>query len=161
MLEDAGNTASILNLPYTLEAKKLGLKSFGDTTDYIGPYQAGSAFVLRSWAQAHRALVTRYIMAYVECLSFVLDAAHEEACTAILVDQLGTAPEIARECIRLLRLPHYGLEPTATIDDDGFRNTLELRRAFGSRVMPGSAGDYVDDSYHRAAMDEMKARARM
>lgn len=157
MLADRANTASVLNLPYTLEARKLGLKSFGDTTDFIGPYQAGSAFALRAWAEANRDLVTRYIAAYIECLDFVLDAANHEACVAILAGELGTKADIASECVRLLRIDRYGLEPTAAIDEAGFVNTLELRRHFGAGVTPGRPSDYVDSSYHRAAQEILRS----
>lgn len=159
MLDDRANTASVLNLPYTLEARKVGLKSFGDTTDFIGPYQAGSAFALRPWAEANRDLVTRYIAAYIECLDFVLDPAHHEACVAILTSQLGTEADVASECVRLLRLERYGLEPTAAIDEAGFLNTLELRRRFGAGITPGRPSDYVDTSYHRAARDLLRSGA--
>jgi ABC-type nitrate/sulfonate/bicarbonate transport system substrate-binding protein len=152
MLDDRANTASILNLPYTLEAKKVGLKSFGDTTDYIGPYQAGSAFALRPWAEANRDLVARYIAAYIDCLSWVLDPANHQACVSILTGQLGTDADVASECVRLLRLDRYGLEPQAAIDEAGLENTLELRRQFGGGVSPGAISDYVDTSYHRAAL---------
>ncbi|MDB5642476.1 MAG: transporter substrate-binding protein [Hyphomicrobiales bacterium] len=159
MLDDRANTASVLNLPYTLEAKAVGLKSFGDTTDFIGPYQAGSAFALRDWADANRDLVTRYIAAYIECLTFVLDAANHDACVAILTDELGTQADVASECVRLLRLDRYGLDPLAVIDEAGFANTLELRRHFGAGVTPGRPSDYVDSSFHRAAQELLRSGA--
>ena len=40
MRADKAKTAAILNLPYSLEARRSGLRSLGDTTQWIGPYQA-------------------------------------------------------------------------------------------------------------------------
>jgi ABC-type nitrate/sulfonate/bicarbonate transport system substrate-binding protein len=53
MVESKDNTAAILNLPFTVQAEELGLRSLGRTTDLLGPYQAGGAFVMRAWARQH------------------------------------------------------------------------------------------------------------
>ena len=40
MAESKDNTAAILNLPFTVQAEELGMKSLGRTIDLLGPYQA-------------------------------------------------------------------------------------------------------------------------
>jgi ABC-type nitrate/sulfonate/bicarbonate transport system substrate-binding protein len=152
MKTDAANTAAILNLPYSLEARRLGLRSLGDTTNFIGPYQAGSAFAMRAWAEAHRHQLIRYIAAYLECLRWVLDPINHKACAEILVEDLGTAPDVANETIELLRRPGFGLHPTAAIDEAALRNTLALRASQqpGSRLR--EPREYIDLSYHAAAL---------
>ena len=55
MLEGGDNAAAIMNLPFSAQAIEAGMKSLGRTTDMLGPYQAGGAFVLRAWAKAHPA----------------------------------------------------------------------------------------------------------
>lgn len=47
MAENKDNTAAILNLPFTVQAEQLGMRSLGRTVDLLGPYQAGGAFVMR------------------------------------------------------------------------------------------------------------------
>src|SRR5215471_16670952 len=79
MAESKDNAAAILNLPFTVQAETLGLRSLGRTTDLIGPYQAGGAFVMRDWARGHAATLERYIAAYVEALRFVRDPANRAA----------------------------------------------------------------------------------
>src|SRR5207248_7880074 len=49
MAQDKENAAAILNLPFSVQAEQLGMKSLGRTTDLLGPYQAGGAFVMRDW----------------------------------------------------------------------------------------------------------------
>ena len=159
MLDDRGNTAAVLNLPYTLDAKRAGLKSLGDTTDFVGPYQAGSAFALRPWAEANRGLTTRYIAAYVRCLEWAMAPDNAAEAAAILTNELDVAPDIAAECARLLALPRYGFDPTAAIDAAAFANTMALRARFGGGGRPGTMETYVDMSFHRAAMDLLRARA--
>ena len=82
---------------------------------------------MRAWAEAHREQLVRYIAAYLECLRWVLDPLKHQACADILVEDLGTAPDIASESVELLRRPGFGLEPEAAIDEEGLRNTIALR----------------------------------
>jgi ABC-type nitrate/sulfonate/bicarbonate transport system substrate-binding protein len=159
MRTDRANTAAILNLPYSLEARRLGLRSLGDTTNFIGPYQAGSAFTMRAWAEAHRDQLIRYIAAYLESLRWVLDPLNHQACADILVEDLGTEPDIASESVELLRRPGFGLEPNAAIDEAGLRNTIALRASqqAGSRLR--DPREYVDLSYYTAALALPKPHA--
>jgi ABC-type nitrate/sulfonate/bicarbonate transport system substrate-binding protein len=152
MRADTANTAAILNLPYSLEARRLGLRSLGDTTNFIGPYQAGSAFTMRAWAEAHRDQLIRYIAAYLECLRWVLDPINHKACADILVEDLGTAPDIANETIELLRRPGFGLHPNAAIDEAALRNTLALRASQQPGTRLRDPREYIDLSYHAAAL---------
>jgi ABC-type nitrate/sulfonate/bicarbonate transport system substrate-binding protein len=159
MRTDKANTAAILNLPYSLEARRLGLRSLGDTTKFIGPYQAGSAFAMRAWAQSHREQLIRYIAAYLECLRLVLDPLNHQGCVDILVNDLGTSPEVADETVELLCRPGFGLHPAAAIDEAGLRNTIALRASqqIGSRLR--DPREYIDLSYYTAALALAKPQA--
>jgi ABC-type nitrate/sulfonate/bicarbonate transport system substrate-binding protein len=160
MLEDRSNTAAVLNIPYSLEAQRAGLKSFGDTTDYIGPYQANAAFALRPWAEANRDLLTRYIAAYVECLRWVMAPENAADGAAILVEDLNVERDVAAECVRRLTSPRTGFEPNAEIDDVALANTLALRATFGDQASLGRPSDYIDMSFHRAAMALPRPRGK-
>src|SRR5436190_469877 len=72
MADDKENAAAILNLPFTIQAEALGMKSLGNPVEMLGPYQANGAFVMRSWARANGPLLERYIAAYVEALRWSL-----------------------------------------------------------------------------------------
>jgi len=48
---DKSVAASILNLPFSLQAEQAGIKKLATATDVIGPYLSTTAFVLRSWAR--------------------------------------------------------------------------------------------------------------
>lgn len=153
-------SSAVLNLPYSLETKAMGMRSLGDTTNFIGPYQAGSAFGLRSWFESHRELTIRYIAAYVESLSFVLDPANEALCADICIGKLMIDPSIADETVRLLRVPNYGLDPTAAMDRGAVENTLNLRRFFDPQSKFSQPEDYYDLSYHGAAMKLLQRGAK-
>jgi ABC-type nitrate/sulfonate/bicarbonate transport system substrate-binding protein len=153
MLADKNNSAAILNLPYSLDARRLGFRSLGDTTNFVGPYQAGSAFVMRPWAQDNRDLLVRYIAAYLEGLHVVLDPQRHEDCVKVMLEELGTERQIAEETLVLLRAPGFGLEPNAVMDEDGMRNTLALRASLqGAPVGDLDPYRYIDPSYHTQAL---------
>ena len=152
MANDSKNTAAILNLPYSLEARDIGLKSLGLTTDFIGPYQAGCAFVMRSWAEKNADRLVRYIAAYIDSLHWVMSPDNHEACVKLLVDEIGVTPGIAAETVTLLRRPGYGFEPDAAFDLEAFRNTLALRSTAMNDSRPGEPARYLDLQYYDRAM---------
>src|ERR1700726_786343 len=88
LLADKNNAGAILNLPYSLQAAAKGLRSLGRTTDILGPYQAGGAFVRRAWARDNAATLEQYLAAFVEALRWSLDPRNRSAATAILVEKL-------------------------------------------------------------------------
>ncbi len=153
-------SSAVLNVPYSLETKALGMRSLGDTTDYIGPYQAGSAFGLRSWFRDNGDLTIRYIAAFVECLAYVLDPVHQAACADLAVAKLKIDPSMADEAVRLLRVPKYGLDPIAAMDRKAVENTLALRRFFAPESRCGAPEDYYDLSWHEDAMKLLRGHAQ-
>jgi ABC-type nitrate/sulfonate/bicarbonate transport system substrate-binding protein len=151
MQEDKTNAAAILNLPFTIQAEELGMKSLGSTVDMLGPYQANGAFVQRAWATRNRPALERYIAAYVEALRWTLQPANREASIGILMDKLKISRDVAQRTQRLLADPSRGFTPDAKFDLEGFKNMLALRAE-----MEGGKGSapqkYFDLSYYERAL---------
>src|SRR3954468_18147601 len=155
MAESRENTAAILNLPFTIQAEQMGLKSLGNPVEMLGPYQAGGAFMLRSWAKANGPLLERYIGAYVESLRWSLSPTNREESVALLMAQLKLSNDIAERTLRALADPARGFTPDAAFDREGFRNLLALRAEIeGGR--PGAPDKYIDLSYYERAMKRLK-----
>ena len=153
MAADPANAAAILNLPYTIQAEALGMKSLGNPVDALGPYQANGAFALRAWAERNRGLLERYIAAYVESLRWVLDPRHRDECVAMLQRELKITPEVAARTYRQLADPAAGFTPEARFDVQGFRNMLALRQEIEGGGRPAPAPErYVDLSYYERAI---------
>jgi ABC-type nitrate/sulfonate/bicarbonate transport system substrate-binding protein len=154
MAESKDNTAAILNLPFTVQAEAIGLKSLGRTTDMLGPYQAGSTFLLRAFARAHGEALERYIAAYVESLRYVRDRANRATNVALLIDKLKVSQQEAERTYDLLLDPDFGFTPDARFSHDGFKAMLALREELQRR--PGDAvvdpGRYIDLGYYQRAM---------
>jgi len=151
MAENKEYAAAILNLPFTVQAEEMGLKSLGNPVDLLGPYQAAGAFVRREWAKANAALLERYIGAYVEALRFSLNPAHRAESVAILGKELKLSAAVAERTYRQLANPATGFTPDARFDHEGFRNMLALRAEMegGGAAAPEK---YYDLSYYERAM---------
>jgi len=151
MAENRDYAAAILNLPFTIQAEHLGMKSLGNTVDILGPYQANGAYALRAWVRSHGPLLERYIAAYVESLRWVRRRENQAECVAILMDKLKISRDVAERTYRLLADPVRGFTPDAAFDTEGFRNLLALRAEIegGSAPQPEK---YLDLSYYRRAI---------
>ena len=155
MMDDKANAGGILNLPFTVQAEQMGMRSLGRTIDLLGPYQAAGAFAMRAWAEANRGELTRYLAAYVESLRWVRAPENRAASIAILVDKLKLASKEAERTYELLMDPAFGFTPDAAFDREGFKNVLALRaeveRKTQADVPPPER--YVDLSYYERAME--------
>jgi ABC-type nitrate/sulfonate/bicarbonate transport system substrate-binding protein len=151
MVESKENAAAILNLPFTVQAEQLGMKSLGRTTDLLGPYQAGGVFAMRPWAQANAAVLERYIAAYIEALRWVRDPANRADSIALLGEKLKISTKEAERTYDVLVDPGFGFIPDAKFDLEGFKNALALRAEIeGGR--PAAPERYIDLGYYERAM---------
>ena len=152
MAENSDYAAAILNLPFTIQAEQLGMKSLGNTVDILGPYQANGAFALRAWVESNGPLLERYIAAYVESLRWVRRPENQARCVAILMEKLKIPREVAERSYRLLVDPVRGFTPDAAFDMEGFRNLLALRAEIEGGGTPPPSEKYLDLSYYRRAI---------
>jgi ABC-type nitrate/sulfonate/bicarbonate transport system substrate-binding protein len=155
LFESDNNAGAILNLPYSLEAAAKGMKSMGRTTDMLGPYQAGGAFVRRAWAREHADTLEQYLAGFVEALHWSLDPKNRAEAAAILVDKLKLPEDMAQKSLDLMAEPGFGFAHDAAFDLAGFKNVLALR----AEVEGGTPADpqhYIDLSYYDRAMKLVK-----
>src|SRR5882762_8514907 len=152
MAENRDYAGAVLNLPFTIQAEQLGMKSLGNTVDILGPYQANGAFALRAWVESNGPLLERYIAAYIESLRWVRRPENQAECVAILMDKLKINRDVAERSYRLLVDPAHGFTPDAAFDSEGFRNLLALRAEIEGGGVPPPAEKYFDLSYYRRAI---------
>ena len=152
MAENRDYAAAVLNLPFTIQAEQLGMKSLGNTVDILGPYQANGAFALRAWVESNGPLLERYLAAYIESLRWVRRPENQAECVAILTDKLKISRDVAERSYRLLVDPIRGFTPDAAFDREGFGNLLALRAEIEGGGTPPPAEKYLDLSYYRRAI---------
>lgn len=151
MLEGGDNAAAIMNLPFSAQTLEAGLKSLGRTHDMLGPYQAGGAFVLRSWAKANPETLERYLAGYIESLRWVVDKSHREEAIALLMDKRKLSRSLAERSYDLMIEPGFGFNPDARLSVEGFNNVLTLRHEVEGGPVPNPA-KYLDLSYYDRAL---------
>lgn len=154
MQENKENAAAMLNPPFAILAEQAGLRSLGLAVKLIGPYQAGSAVVLRSWAKGHSDTLERYIKAYVESLRWTLSPANRAEAAALLAGRLKIPPEVAAKAYALAADPVGGFARDAKFDTGGFKNVLALRAEIEGQWggKPPAPDKYVDLSYYDRAL---------
>jgi NitT/TauT family transport system substrate-binding protein len=154
MKTDKSNVAGIMNVPFNFQARAAGLKDMGTAYTAVGPYQSDSIVVMRDWAGVHRDMVVRYIKAVVEGRRWILDPANKVEATALIVDRLKQAPEIAAQVYAAVTDPAQGFAKDAKLDMAGLSNVLQLRAELEGQWggHPPPPDKYVDLSYYSEAM---------
>ena len=154
MRENKEHAASMLNPPFSIDAKASGLKSLGRAVDFIGPYQASGAFVLRSWAKTNADALERYLAGYIEGVRWAVAPQNRAAGAKMLAERLKLKPDVAERTVELMSDPKFGLAPDARFDMQGFSNVLGLRAEiegdWGGK--PPAPEKYVDLSYYQRAL---------
>jgi ABC-type nitrate/sulfonate/bicarbonate transport system substrate-binding protein len=154
MTQNKSYAASMLNPPFSILARRQGLKSLGSARDLVGPYQGIGAFVRPAWGAEHRDALVGYIAAYVEALRWFLAPGNKAEAVQVLVSSLKLPADVAAETYDRA-VSGGGLARDAQLDVEGLRSVLQIRAEVESKSQPAQppAPDrYVDLSYYRAAL---------
>ncbi len=156
MLQDKADAASMLNPPFSIQARRAGLRSLGSASVLVGPYAGIGAFVRRDWARDHRDLLVRYLAAYVDGLRWFLAPANKSAAIELLKTGLKLQPEVAAETYAQA-VERHGLAADARLNRAGLTNVLKLRAEIQGQWQgtPPPAERYYDLSYYEAALAQL------
>ena len=127
MREHHEYAASILGPPASLVAKHDGLVSLGSSSKWLGLYQGIGGFTHRSWANANRDLLIRYISAFIEAQRWLHDPTNKSRIVALLTREYKLSDALAQETYDAWIIAPGGLQPDARVDVAGFLNVLKLR----------------------------------
>lgn len=152
---DPDNAAAILNPPFSILARRAGLKSLGPLLSHIGPYLSTCGFAHRHWIARNRSCVERYVRGYVQGLRWVLQPSNKEAAVTLLAEWLAQPHDIAEECYRIAADRSSGFAPDARIDMAGFAAVLQLRANFDGRW--SSAVPTPEKYFDRALLERVRA----
>jgi ABC-type nitrate/sulfonate/bicarbonate transport system substrate-binding protein len=157
MIEDKSNAATMLNPPFTVQARAAGLHSLGRVSDLLGPYQGTGAFAMRAWAAANGPLLERYCAGYIEGVRWATTPANRQEATEMLAKELKLAPAVAAQTYSALIDPVNGLVRDARFDAKGFDNVLKMRHQLEAK--PGAPvpdpARYVDLRWYNAALGQV------
>jgi ABC-type nitrate/sulfonate/bicarbonate transport system substrate-binding protein len=148
---DKTASASALNPPFSILAKRAGLKEMGEMVQIIGPLQTTACWTMKPWASANADIVVRYIQAFIEGVRWTRDPANKDEAIGLVAARFKLEPDVAAEAYAIAADLKSGMAKDAKLDMEGLQNVLKLR-ADWSGVTPGAPDRYIDLSYYQKAL---------
>ena len=145
--------AVVLGQPQDLLAMQEGFRSLGVSNDAVPQLLYTVTAVRRSWADAHKEAVTRYVRALAAAFELIRDPANRDRVIATIVETTGVSELIAGQTLDLFFRPERGVLPRhAEIELEGLEQVIALMGEAGNLKAPlPSAERFVDTQYLRAA----------
>lgn len=134
--------AGVLNPPWDVKAAGAGMVRFADHREVLPDYPGGVYAVERKWASENRALLLRYLRAWIEALRWC----HAEENHNNAIRLLAEAEKIDEKAAanRLRQLPKSG-----ELNLPGLQSVLDLRVQFKLTPLLGQdLAKYCDESFY-------------
>jgi ABC-type nitrate/sulfonate/bicarbonate transport system substrate-binding protein len=148
--------AAPLAVPLNFAAEEAGFNVIGWYRDVLPNYQLTGMTVKRSWAEANRPLLIRFVKAMVLAMRWVYE--NKEPAIDFLTKEMKLKPAYARkgwEYYTANRLWY----PDADINVEGFKTLIQIYSEQGQLKGPlPSPAKYIDQSYLREALKELGNR---
>ena len=153
MIENPNHAATTQMTPFDLLGEARGFNTVARARDVLGPYLGLVAGVKRSWAEANRDLVVRFIRAYAKGVEAMYDPRNRPIVEAILVaNASGMTPELAVKAYDIYVNDKTGFFRRPVFDTEGAKTVLALRTKYGVPQKSLTDADrYYDTSYLEAA----------
>jgi ABC-type nitrate/sulfonate/bicarbonate transport system substrate-binding protein len=137
--------AAMLTPPSTEKALAAGGVVLAEADEYVPHWPLTCGWALRRWFEANRALVVRFIRAWVAATDWLLEPEHRDETIRLIMDMEGLSRSRAEEAYR-------HVVPKAAINPVALRRVLELRIEMGVYRPPFSPAErFYDGSYWREA----------
>ena len=146
--------ATSLYSPFDLRAAGHGCALLASSRDAYAAYASGSTAGTQPWVEAHGETVTRYIEAVLQALRWLYDPTHAQEAQAIIRSEpsLGMDPDLVPRAFSAFVAPITGFGRDAALDEQGVRQVIALRSAYGPvDVRLGQPEEYYDLRWYRAA----------
>jgi NitT/TauT family transport system substrate-binding protein len=159
MVADPQLAAGMVNPPFSFSVRAQGLKSLGSQFDFLGPYQATGAFVMRAWATNNADTLQRYLAAYIEGQRYVMNLANRVEMMALLTSRFNLSARVAEGSYDALLTPGSGLAPDARLNLEGFASVLAIRAEMEGmwEGTPPAPEKYFDLSFFDRAVGERRS----
>jgi ABC-type nitrate/sulfonate/bicarbonate transport system substrate-binding protein len=141
-----------LGQPEDFTLLKQGYRRLGISNDAVPNFQFIVSAVRRSWGEANKDALVRYIRGLAAAFRFMRDPANREDVVKIILDTTGSSDEIARQTLALYFEPDRGVFPKqGELDIKGLGQVIQFMGETGDLKPPlPSAERFVDLQYLRA-----------
>jgi ABC-type nitrate/sulfonate/bicarbonate transport system substrate-binding protein len=142
-----------LGQPEDFTLLKQGYRRLGISNDAVPNFQFIVSAVRRSWGEANKDALVRYVRGLAAAFRFMRDPANREDVVKIILDTTGSSDEIARQTLALYFEPDRGVFPKqGELDIKGLGQVIQFMGETGDLKPPlPSAERFVDLQYLRAA----------
>jgi len=146
-VQNRGVAGALINQPSDFIALASGFSSLGLSTDYVDNFQYTITGVRRDWAQKNKALVVRFLHAYVKACEFFYEPKNKEASVRALAERTKADKEEAEKTYALYMKTKKTIPQDGGIDLQGARKVAENWKDFGLQKMPPPVDSVIDLSY--------------
>jgi NitT/TauT family transport system substrate-binding protein len=146
-VQNRGVAGALINQPSDFIALASGFSSLGLSTDYVDNFQYTITGARRDWAQKNRALVVRFLRAYVKACEFFYDPKNKEAAVHALADRTKAEKDEAEKTYALYMKTQKTIPRDGGIDVQGARKVAENWKDFGLQKTPPPVDSVIDLSY--------------
>ncbi len=146
-IQKGGVAGSLINQPSDFIALASGFSSLGLSTDYVDNFQYTITGVRREWAQKNRALVVRFLRAYVKACEFFYEPKNKDAVIRALAEKTKSEREEAEKTYTLYMQTKKTIPRDGGVDLQGARKVAENWKEFGLQKMPPAVDSVIDLSY--------------
>lgn len=145
--------AVVLGQPQDLIAIEQGYRRLGDSTEAVPDLLYTVTAARRSWAEANKEAVGRYVRALAGAFRFIRDSGNRANVIRAVMESTNASEKIARETLALFFEPERGVLPErGEIDLAGLAQVIAMLGESGAIKSPlPSAEQFVDLQYLRAA----------
>ncbi len=153
-LKNGSVAATILYIPFDIQATQAGFNRLATSTDYYPAYASLATAGTYDWIEKHPDEITHYISAYLEALCWIYDPAHSAEVQAIIENEAapGLDASLAPHAYAAFVDPKTGFGMHAMLDDTGLQQVIELRATYGSSPqLDRELAHYRDLQWYRLA----------
>ncbi len=146
-VQKGGVAGSLINQPSDFIALASGFSSLGLSTDYVDNFQYTITGVRREWAQKNRALVVRFLRAYVKACEFFYEPKNKDAVIRALAEKTKSDRDEAEKTYTLYMQTKKTIPRDGGVDVQGARKVAENWKEFGLQKIPPAVDSVIDLSY--------------
>jgi NitT/TauT family transport system substrate-binding protein len=145
--------AVVLGQPQDLQAIEQGFRSLGISNEAVPDFLYTVTAVRRSWAEAHKDAMTRYVRALGAAFKFIREPDNRDAVIKSIVESTGCSEAIAAQTLDLFFKPERGVLPRqAEIELKGMQEVIAMMAEAGALKAPLPPPQrFVDLQFLRAA----------
>jgi ABC-type nitrate/sulfonate/bicarbonate transport system substrate-binding protein len=138
-----------LGQPHDLQAAKEGYRLLGISNEAVPEFLYTVTAVRRSWAEANKNALVRYVRALGGAFRFIRDPANRPTVVKIIVETIDASPEIAEQTLKLFFEPERNVLPRqAEINVKGLAQVIAFMGEAGTVKEPLPAAErFVDLQY--------------